>query len=128
MALTTRDWQRLRQQYERGATYEELAGEYGVSVATISRHRRQENWAARGAQRGRPVNGRCVEELTEQMLRLARGMLDGDSGAGVKEMRDLTALLRELLALQRMAREEQETDSGNCVRLVLEQQLEDWSV
>ena len=62
------------------------------------------------------------------MLRLARGMLDGDGGAGVKEMRDLTALLRELLALQRMAREEQETDSGNCVRLVLEQQLEDWSV
>ena len=129
MALTTKDWQRIRQRYERGETYEELARAFGVSVSTIGRHRKAEGWEERGAARGKPVAGQCVEELTREMLRTARAALaEGEGRAGVREMRDMVALVRELLTLQRMAREEQDTDREERVHVVLERDVEDWSV
>lgn len=129
MALKTRDWMQIRQRYERGETYEQLAGEYGVSASAICRHSRAEGWGRRGSARGIPVAGRCVEELTQQMLHVAQAALCRDDGtANVKEMRELAALVRELLTLQRMAREGEETPQQECVRLVLDRQVEDWSV
>lgn len=129
MALTTKDWQRIRQRYERGATYEELAREFGVSVSTIGRHRKAEGWEERGAARGKLMPGQCVEELAQEMMRAARAALaEGEGRTGVREMRDLVALVREVLTLQRMAREEQDTDREERVRVVLERDVEDWSV
>lgn len=129
MALRTLDWRRIRQRYERGETYEELSRAFGVSVATIGRHRKAEGWEERGAARGKLMAGQCVEELAREMLRAARTALaESEGGASVREMRDLVALVRELLALQRMAREEQDAGREERVRVVLDREVEDWSV
>ena len=129
MALSTSDWQHMRRRYERGETYGKLAGEYGVSVSAICRRSRAEGWGRRGSAGGESMTGQCLAELTQQMLCAARETLrQGEGCVSVKEMRDLTALVRELLALQRMAREEQDADREDCVRVVLDRQVEDWSV
>lgn len=113
-------WEQLRQEYEReGLTYQELAQRYGVSTSTVSRRARADGWGRRGGSRRR------IEEVSGQLLAVVEEALAGRSDPlSVRELKDLTALLREMLALRELAQKEK--GGEETVHVVLEGPLEDW--
>ena len=63
MHKTAAPWEELREKYEAGGyTYMQLAKEYGVSVQTVGRHARKENWVSgcRNERRRRAESRDCL--------------------------------------------------------------------
>ena len=113
-------WEQLRWEYEQeNATYQVLAERYGVSVSTISRRARAEEWSRRSS------TDRCLAAVTRQLMGAVEETLtDRSAPVSVRELKDLTALVRELLTLQELAEGPKEQDEG--LRVVLEGEAESW--
>ena len=84
MHKTAAPWEELREKYEAGGyTYMQLAKEYGVSVQTVGRHARKENW----------VSG-CRNEK--------RAAEEAEKGeACTKELKELAGILQTLAGLEK---------------------------
>ena len=75
MHKTAAPWEELREKYEAGGyTYMQLAKEYGVSVQTVGRHARKENWVSgcRNERRRRAESRNCLLEMTRALMRGAK--------------------------------------------------------
>ena len=122
MAIREIPWQELRRAYQKGATYEELGQRYGISASTVGRRSRKENWGGRGG--GTADEKRMAQRVRQLWNSVGEAMDNHAEPWGVKELKDLTALTRELMALQNMVEPQQEQRE---VRVVLEEELEQWS-
>ena len=113
-------WEQMRREYEEeNATYRVLAERYGVSASTISRRARAEAWG-----KGSSAD-RCLAAVTRQLIGAVEETLtDRSAPVSVRELKDLTALVRELLTLQELAEGPQEQDEG--LHVVLEGEAEKW--
>ena len=75
MHKTAAPWEELREKYEAGGyTYMQLAKEYGVSVQSVGRHARKENWVSgcRNERRRRTESRDCLLEMTRALMRGAK--------------------------------------------------------
>ena len=94
MHKTAAPWEELREKYEAGGyTYMQLAKEYGVSVQTVGRHARKENWVSgcRNERRRRAESRACLLEMTRALMRGAkRAAEEAEKGeACTKELKEL---------------------------------------
>ena len=98
----------------------ELAEKFGVSSSAIGRRAVQECWHGTDAQR---ANAR-LRNLAAGLRRQAEQRLAGE--LDTREIKELTAVLRELMNLQQTLEGQQ--PGGSPLRVVLEEETEDWSV
>ena len=120
--VTDIPWQQMRRDYEKGTTYRQLAERYGVSSSTIGRRCRAEGWTRSGDRRLE----RCVEQVSLRLMEAVEELLGGEETLNTRELKDLTALTRELEALRQTVRQQQADHGGEGVRVVLEGPLEEW--
>lgn len=123
MAVNAVPWAELRRAYQQGATYEELAQQYGISASTVGRRCRAESWGKRGGGEDGQRAVRIVEQLWESV---GEAMDNHTEPWGIKELKELTSLTRELLTLQSLVEPEQE-EVSDTLRVVLEGEIEKWS-
>ena len=95
-------------------------GKFGVSSTAIGRRAVQECWHGTDAQR---ANAR-LRNLAAGLRRQAEQRLAGE--LDTREIKELTAVLRELMNLQQTLEGQQ--PGGSPLRVVLEEETEDWSV
>ena len=117
MHKTAAPWEELREKYEAGGyTYMQLAKEYGVSVQTVGRHARKENWVSgcRNERRRRAESRDCLLEMTRALMRGAkRAAEEAEKGeACTKELKELAGILQTLAGL------EKELGGGTAVQTV----------
>ena len=110
-------WEELREKYEAGGyTYMQLAKEYGVSVQSVGRHARKENWVSgcRNERRRRAESRACLLEMTRALMRGAkRAAEEAEKGeACTKELKELAGILQTLAGL------EKELGGGTAVQTV----------
>ena len=106
MHKTAAPWEELREKYEAGGyTYMQLAKEYGVSVQTVGRHARKENWVSgcRNERRRRAESRDCLLEMTRALMRGAkRAAEEAEKGeACTKELKELAGILQTLAGLEK---------------------------
>lgn len=116
-------WEDIRKRYEsEKITYEQLGEAYGISPKTVGAHARKGNWT-----RGKQIPHAADACLSSAARQLARRLESAENGEEVNmgEIRDLTAVLRELVKVK----ESMEKDTGEeaCVRVEMSREVEDWS-
>ncbi len=127
MAMKQLKWSQMRREHEQGATFAQLAEQYGTSVSTLSRRARLEGWGRRGSVSREPGTG-SLETVTERLLARAQETLGGEeSSLSVKEMKELAGLVRELLALREAVAQQTTQGQAPGVRVILEGDVEKWS-
>ena len=107
-------WAEVQKLNAQGWSYRQLAEKFGVSSSAIGRRAVQECWHGTDAQRNLAAG---LRRQAEQRL---AGELD------TREIKELTAVLRELMNLQQTLEGQQ--PGGSPLRVVLEEETEDWSV
>ena len=98
MHKTAAPWEELREKYEAGGyTYMQLAKEYGVSVQSVGRHARKENWVSgcRNERRRRAESRDCLLEMTRALMRGAKRAAE-EAEKGEACTKELTGLEKEL--------------------------------
>lgn len=67
------DWNAIRQEYitDETSTYRKLAQKYGVGIATISKHARDEDWAGQREQIKNKAIKKSIEKISEQQAKRA---------------------------------------------------------
>lgn len=113
-------WAEVQKLNAQGWSYRQLAEKYGVSSSAIGRRAVQECWHGTDAQR---ANAR-LRNLAAGLRRQAEQRLAGE--LDTREIKELTAVLRELMNLQQTLEGQQ--PGGSPLRVVLEEETEDWSV
>ena len=89
-----------------------LAEEFGVSVESVYKRGQRERRAQRGS----------LQQAARNLCRSAGSMVAQMEDMDAKELKELTALLRELVTL------EERTDKGpETVKVVLAKEAEEWS-
>lgn len=63
------DWNAIRQEYitDETSTYRKLAQKYGVGIATISKHARDEDWAGQREQIKNKAIKKSIEKISDKM-------------------------------------------------------------
>lgn len=109
-------WEEMQLLWQQGTTYQQLAQRYGVSTSTIGKRARREDWRS----------GKQVREQLKNMTLCLRRQVEQrmQEELGTRELRELSAVLRELMNLQRELEERQ----PESVRVLLEGETEEWSV
>ena len=102
-------WEEILRRRKEGETARALAEEFGVSVESVYKRGQRERLEQRGS----------LQQAARKLCRSAGSMVE-DMDA--KELKELTALLRELVTL------EERTDKGpETVKVVLAKEAEEWS-
>lgn len=97
---------------KRGETARALAEEFGVSVESVYKRGQRERLEQRGS----------LQQAARKLCRSAGSMVAQMEDMDAKELKELTALLRELVTL------EERTDKGpETVKVVLAKEAEEWS-
>ena len=109
------DWESVRERYV--STEEcmaEIARRYGISVYTVRDRAKKENWAElrRKAQSGDAASRE--ERVTAKLLRRVEAAIDSAEEMDSKEIKTLTAALKELREL----RKESEAASGKSAERI----------
>lgn len=155
------DWKKIKSEYIRGKiSQRDLAKKYGVSLSSITRRSKKENWSEMKTQAEDKARTKVVESVASEMVKdeeniqavadmLLKKILDMINDAeGCKNARDLkslTASLRDvkeikgiktdleieeqkarIAKLRKEAKEESVEDKS--IRIVIEKELEDYSV
>ena len=95
-----------------GETARALAEEFGVSVESVYKRGQRERLEQRGS----------LQQAARKLCRSAGSMVAQMEDMDAKELKELTALLRELVTL------EERTDKGpETVKVVLAKEAEEWS-
>lgn len=121
-------WTEIRREYERGGTsYAGLGRRYGLSAYTIGNHARQENWQGRSREEKKKASVENWMTAAVRQLRrsIEKSAKDGE-GVSVKEMKELTAMLRELLNLEQTLSDRESTEE-NRLRIVMDEAAERYS-
>lgn len=116
------DWTLLRQEYQQGnISQKQLAARHGVSLSAVQYHVRTGNWRKSDNAKNQ------LSAAAQQLSRMATQRLQqcDDQALETKEMKELTAMLKELGALMRSF--ESETKEDTTVRVVLEGEVKEWS-
>ena len=106
-------WEELQRLNAQGWSYRRLAEKYGVSSSAIGRRAVLEGWHGTNDQR---ANARLRRQAEQ---RLAEDL-------DTREIKELTAVLRELMNLQQTLEGQQ--PGGGVVRVELAEETEDWSL
>ena len=114
-------WEELQKLNAQGWSYRRLAEKYGVSSSAIGRRAVLEGWHGTDAQR---ANAR-LRNLAARLRRQAERRLAED--LDTREIKELTALLRELMNLQHSL-DQSQPGGGSVVRVELAEETEDWSL
>ena len=112
-------WEELQRLNAQGWSYRRLAEKYGVSSSAIGRRAVLEGWHGTNDQR---ANAR-LRNLAARLRRQAEQRLTED--LDTREIKELTAVLRELMNLQQTLEGQQ---PGGVVRVELAEETEDWSL
>lgn len=124
-------WEEIQAKYEGGGwTYAALGRAYGLTAARIGQKARQEGWK-RPSGGGKPKKpmAACLAVAARQLsLAVAETVRQGgeDGSVSVKELKELTAMLRELVNLQQTL-ESKEKDSAKCIHIVMDEDAALWS-
>ncbi len=116
-------WEEIRKRYEsEKVSYRQLGEEYGISPKTVGAHARKGKWT-RGKQLPHAADA-CLSSAARQLARRLESAENGEE-VNMGEIRDLTAVLRELVKVK----ESMEKDDGEkpCVRVEMSKEVEDWS-
>ena len=106
-------WEEILRRRKEGETARALAEEFGVSVESVYK---------RGGQRERLEQRGSLQQADRKLCRSAGSMVAQMEDMDAKELKELTALLRELVTL------EERTDKGpETVKVVLAKEAEEWS-
>ncbi len=116
-------WQEVRRRYEQGEKCAALAREYGVSVSTVSRRARAEQWGGEATLAASRESMRRALRQLEQSAEVLLQRVQSEDAANAREIKDLAALLRDLAALEKSLGE----DAPALIRVVLSEPLEDWA-
>ena len=118
-------WEEIREKYEEGGwSYSALAREYGAVPSTVSKRARKERWKGAGEYRREEPVGKCLASAARQLsASVNETVRQGE--ASVKELKELTAMLRELVGLQETIAQQQK-EAGE-LRVVMEDEAEEWS-
>ena len=126
MAVNSIPWQEIRREYLDGATYQELGDKYGIAPSTVGRRRHKEGWGNRDD--GSEMLRRCAAMVRRLSEAVEEAMENHTEPWAIKELKDLSALTREVLGLQKLV--EEASAEENCaaeeLRIVLEGPLEEW--
>ena len=116
-------WEEVRTAYRAGATFAALGRRYGVDPTTVAYHCRREGWEPPAPVR--PVSPLPPEEMAVRLEILTAALLaDADRGqVGVKDVKDLAALAKDLAALRRG----QTADAPAVIRVELSPEVEPWA-
>ena len=132
MAVNPTPWQEIRKAYCGGISYRALEAQYGIPKSTLYRRAVAEGWKRDEPPKPKPKSKpsgpaqRCLEAVTEQLLQAAEETLGSRSEpVSTKELKELTALVRELVSLRQLV--ESQTPQDNCVHVVLDDELRSWS-
>jgi transcriptional regulator with XRE-family HTH domain len=118
-------WEELQRLNAQGWSYRRLAEKYGVSSSAIGRRAVLEGWHGTNDQRANARLRNLAARLrrqAEQRLAEARTV----SRITPREIKELTAVLRELMNLQQTLEGQQ--PGGGVVRVELAEETEDWSL
>ena len=126
-------WEELQRLNAQGWSYRRLAEKYGVSSSAIGRRAVLEGWHGTNDQR---ANAR-LRNLAARLRRQGKAPTRADPAAraqaerrlaedlDTREIKELTALLRELMNLQHSL---DQSRPGGVVRVELAEETEDWSL
>ena len=104
-------WEEILRRRKEGETARALAEEFGVSVESVYKRGQRERLEQRGSL-----------QQARKLCRSAGSMVAQMEDMDAKELKELTALLRELVTL------EERTDKGpETVKVVLAKEAEEWS-
>lgn len=107
-------WEEILRRRKEGETARALAVEFGVSVESV--------YTRGGGQRERRAQRGSLQQAARNLCRSAGSMVAQMEDMDAKELKELTALLRELVTL------EERTDKGpETVKVVLAKEAEEWS-
>lgn len=110
-------WAEIREKYEAGeGSYAALGRRYGVSETTVGNRARRENW--RGRRTGGTIDA-CLLSAAQQLRRSVEETVQGGENASVKELKELTAMLRELMNLEQAVAEHEKAGEEQ-LRIVME--------
>jgi len=119
-------WEEVREAYRSGVPCRKLARRYGVSSSTVYRRRDRERWdgalfpaADAGSSPAR------LDQLTARLEALTAALLAAPEidEAGVKDVKDLAVLVKELTALRRGRGE----DTPAVIRVELAADVAPWA-
>ena len=117
-------WGEIREKYEAGGwSYTALGKEYGLSPSAVSKRARREQWKGAGQRTREDPVSRCLTAAARQLSSSVNETVQ-EGEVSVKELKDLTAMLRELVNLQEVLSQRQD---GEEVRVVMEDDAEAWS-
>ena len=105
-------WEEILRRRKEGETARALAEEFGVPVVRVYKRGQRERLEQRGS----------LQQAARKLCRSAGSMVAQMEDMDAKELKELTALLRELVTL------EERTDKGpETVKVVLAKEAEEWS-
>ena len=111
----------IRRRYEAGeGTYRELAAEHGVALSTLARYGKAQGWQR---PRHRRESRSVLDGARQQLIRAVEEAMDRPE-VSCRELKELSALLRELLALDQALTPQEDS---SAVEVVLQGETEEWS-
>jgi len=122
-------WQEVRARYERGeGSYRTLAEEYGVARSTMERRALVENWGGRRRTDSADRARECLYSAARQLLQCVEELLmRPQQPPAAREIREMTAVLRELMQFRQSLEEESCGGEAPELRVVLEGEIESWA-
>lgn len=123
-------WRELRSRYEEGqGTFRTLAAEYGVGHSTVAKRAKRENWGGhRRKKSGEDRTAACLHQAAAALSRcVEESLLCADQPPEARELKELLAVLRELMQLRRTLEQERQAEEPAAIRVVLEGEIADWA-
>ncbi len=119
-------WAEIREKYEAGeGSYAALGRRYGVSGAAVGKRARREHWAGRrtGQKSEKSAMEDCLASAARQLRRSVEETMECGENVSVKELKELTVMLRELMNLEQAVsdRERMEEAQRGQLRIVMEE-------
>ncbi len=119
-------WAEIREKYEAGeGSYAALGRRYGVSEATVGNRARSENWKGRSRGRASKKNAMedCLASAAQQLRRSVEETMERGENVSVKELKELTVMLRELMNLEQAVAEREKSgeEQQEQLRIVMEE-------
>ncbi len=122
-------WAEIREKYEAGGeSYAALGRRYGVSGATVGSRARKEHWKGRrtGKRSEKSAMEDCLSSAAQQLRYSIEETMKSGENVSVKELKELTAMLRELMNLEETVSEHEREGVGQ-LRIVMEEPADTYS-
>lgn len=130
------DWKAMKTEYiTQGTSYRALARKYGINATTIANRGKAEGWVSLREQKASETQSKIVEAMEEKKVQRARrmqsvadkvmdrveGILDGEEPITAKELKSLSAALRDVKELQMLRSSLDEKEQEAKIALLIRQ-------